>query len=535
MGKITPEELHVQAKRMASSSAGPDGITGEEVAHLPLRFWGLLADRLEVWSAAGLYPEAWRHCRTVFIPKDTAARKGGEAEVSRMRPISVFSSIYRVVVSTWTSSQATRRWLDSVSPDFFHGGLQGRTAQQALRRLDVAWGDDRILASLDFMLCFDYVDPFLALRNMQLYGAPAGLLGILKWTWCHQRRWLQLGEEVLPEPEAVDSSLPQGCPASPLALLLLLRLPALTVSQLLGPAVVQSVFVDDRNLVVNTPEQAKLAVECWDREATELGLNEHRAKRRFVTRSAVQREALRRSNIEPSSEAEVLGTVFGVEEVSVEDSARMQTFKQALQRLCVLPVSQQRRQQMYRSILIPQLVWGLWWARSTVKEQSKVTTLVRRAVGGVASGARSLWKLLAGHFTDVEFILRMHHVSSFFSAEQHWRGRGLRCVHGQWGKAVCMFLESKGYSAEDLVSWVHPSEPRLDLGTKEGLQRGLRTLREQWRRQQYDDFIAYPRDEAVEIAQAMHEGYNAARVKKAMRLYRTATACGKRSGSALAL
>ena len=134
---------------------------------------------------------------------------------------------------------------------------------------------------------------------------------------------------------------------------------------------------------------------------------------------------------------------------------------------------------------------------------------------------------MAGHFTDVEFILRMHHVSSFFSAEQHWQVADFAVYMDSGAKPFACFWKVKVTLLRILSRGCIPASRAWDLGTKEGLQRGLHTLREQWRRQQYDDFIAYPRDEAVEIAQAMHEGYNAARVKKAMRLYRTATAEGR--------
>ena len=116
---ITAAELHRKAKELRHSSAGPDGLAGCEVADLPLRFWELLWGRLEVWGQRDEYPQVWRHARTVFLPKDAEAQRGGLAEAARMRPISIFGCIYRVVVSTWTSHERTRAWLQTVAPDFF--------------------------------------------------------------------------------------------------------------------------------------------------------------------------------------------------------------------------------------------------------------------------------------------------------------------------------------------------------------------------------------------------------------------------------
>ena len=261
---ITAVELHRKAKELRHSSAGPDGLAGCEVADLPLRFWELLWERLEEWSQRDEYPQVWRHARTVFLPKDAEAQRGGLAEAARMRPISIFGCIYRVVVSAWTSHERTRAWLQTVAPDFFHGGLQGRAAQQALRRLDAAFNAERVLVSLDFRLCFDHVDPELALHNLALYGAPARLVSLLRWTWKAQHRWLQIGSDVLGLPELVTTSLPQGCPASPVALLLLLRVPALEVQRELGDRAVQSIFVDDRSLVLDTAGEAHRASILWE-------------------------------------------------------------------------------------------------------------------------------------------------------------------------------------------------------------------------------------------------------------------------------
>ena len=64
---------------MKHSSAGPDGITGQEVADLPLRFWELLAERLEVWQASTL------RCGSMLVPcfYRRMRRRGLEARLKR--------------------------------------------------------------------------------------------------------------------------------------------------------------------------------------------------------------------------------------------------------------------------------------------------------------------------------------------------------------------------------------------------------------------------------------------------------------------
>ncbi|CAE6971378.1 unnamed protein product, partial [Symbiodinium sp. CCMP2456] len=250
---ITAAELHKKAKELRRSSAGPDGLAGCEVADLPLRFWELLWERLEVWNQRDEYPQVWRHARTVFLPKDEAAKRGGPAEAARMRPISIFGCIYRVVVSAWISHDRTRAWLQTVAPDCFHGGLQGRAAQHALRRLDAAFNSERVLVSLDFKLCFDRVDPDLALRNLAVRcPCPTCEFAALDLEGCRLLRSNGSWATVLRSRSSLTTDL-----------------------------------------------------WCW----TTAG-EENTGKVRYVTRSPHQQQALVHLGIDPSEEAVILGTVL---------------------------------------------------------------------------------------------------------------------------------------------------------------------------------------------------------------------------------
>ena len=154
---------------------------------------------------------------------------------------------------------------------------------------------------------------------------------------------------------------------------------------------------------------------------------------------------------------------------------------------------------------------------------AKVTTQVRRALGVIQDGARPLWSLLAGHWMDVAFTTQMHYVSAFFSATRYWRDRQVRLVQGQWGDAVCMFLESWQFVRTNLTTWTHPSGDVLVFDSENGLRRGLHVLRERWRRHQFDLFLKLDRHEAREIAAADQAGYDADRVKRAVHLYKDVT------------
>ena len=198
-------------------------------------------------------------------------------------------------------------------------------------------------------------------------------------------------------------------------------------------------------------------------------------------------------------------------------------FKKALHRLGTLSVSGRRKEQMYKTILLPQLSWGNWWTTGAVSEMFKVTSAVRRALGVIVDGARSLWLLLAGHWMDVAFTTQLHYVAAFFSAELHWRNLGVSLAQGQWGDAVSNFLHEWRFGQANHCMWAHPDGQQLNFSTADGIQKGLHDLRERWREWHFQRFLMHERHEAREIQASGPQQYSAERLKKASRLYEQAT------------
>ena len=89
-----------------------------------------------------------------------------------------------------------------------------------------------------------------------------------------------------------------------------------------------AIFIDDRNMVVATANQARQAVGLWECEASALGLCENQRKRKFVAKSTRQPQALRALGLEPAEEAEILGTTFGIQESEIVNTKRTQVFAQ---------------------------------------------------------------------------------------------------------------------------------------------------------------------------------------------------------------
>ena len=520
-GPLQAHELMKRARNHSKGSAGPDGISAENLADMPVQWWSMLAQLLQLWTAQNKFPASWREARMVLIPKDEVT--GVAAEVARLRPITVLNATYRVVAATWTARACVRDWLPQVCPPYFHGGIAGRNAWQALRHIEAAWDEEAILISFDFEKCFDNVAPALALDNLRRHGCPENFLKVVAWTWLAQRRWIQYGSFVHPEPQHVSASLPQGCPASPLALTALLLAPATHLQSLMGTELCQSIFVDDRTAVTRSADDTERVITFWASAAKALGLQENQGKLKVVTRSDRQRRLLQAKGIQPSTEANVLGTPFREDGALEVAGSRLDKFQALLRRLGCLPVVSSVKHSLYRSVIIPQLLWGFWWSpcsAADLQDQQKLTTNVKRALDVVQQGSRELWLLLAGHWMDVGFALRLASASAFFAADAFWRGQGRQLVTGRWGRAVGSLLQELQFTRTGAHAWQHAGAGAFDLSTGDAAARAKarHLMREAWRRQCYASFLRGQRHELADLVPD-DEGYSETVLKAAIKLY----------------
>ncbi|OLP93540.1 hypothetical protein AK812_SmicGene24559 [Symbiodinium microadriaticum] len=99
------------------------------------------------------------------------------------------------------------------------------------------------------------------------------------------------------------------------------RRPATTeISAKLGPRAVQTIFIDDRTLVLRDATQTRRAIDLRATAAARLGLRENERKRRLVTRSEAHRRALQSLGMQPDPDAVVLGTTFSIVPQAFDDT-----------------------------------------------------------------------------------------------------------------------------------------------------------------------------------------------------------------------
>ncbi|CAE7372218.1 unnamed protein product, partial [Symbiodinium microadriaticum] len=299
-------------------------------------------------------------------------------------------------------------------------------------------------------------------------GAPR-LLSLLEHTWTKQCRWIQLGGATLPEGQRAGSSLPQGCPAAPMGLTVLLKYPAMHLRRLLRDGVEQVIYLDDRNIVVTSARGAETVIQTWNRFSQELGLVENRRKLRVLTKDPAQRRALQNFGIEVHQTAKVWGaSFFSNLEDDPELSDRAERTAMQVKRLRLLPIGE----------------------------------------------------------TGRELMFRHSSILSFLRAEWFWRQKGITLPGGRWTQQINDDLEGLGFVKIGPWKWRHAGAGDVSWfqgAAKQELRKTGHVIREAWRQGQMRAFLRMTRHEAVEI-QAQGATYREEQVTKTRRLYARATA-----------
>ena len=102
-----------------------------------------------------------------------------------------------------------------------------------------------------------------------------------------------------------------------------------------------------------------------------MGLEENAAKLKVDTRCDRLRRQLQDRGVRTSSEATVLGATFREDGCTAVEGPRRDNFCALLRRLACLPVVSKLKHDLYRLIILPQLLWSFWRAPVSLEETAK--------------------------------------------------------------------------------------------------------------------------------------------------------------------
>ena len=282
--EIHPTRLKKFVLRKLDGAIGTDGWHARELQLLPGQAWIQLAELCEVVEQNGEWPQALVHSLTVGLRKPGPASKGVRLRMLRVMPriMRGWASMRLADLSGWMA-----KWL----PKELYGAVQGQgtataSAPVAVAMVKATAAEEAIIgASLDYSMCFDNIDAFLAIQVLQLFGLPAGMVRALKVLYRQIVCLTRVGQATAPTFRAFLGIL-QGCAWSGVLLSGLMaawvratraHLDKTTLKKI---KVLPSIYLDDRNIVTENPKVMHdiLLFSAWYDDLINMKLNEDRCQ-----------------------------------------------------------------------------------------------------------------------------------------------------------------------------------------------------------------------------------------------------------------
>ena len=484
--------LLARAKHMVGSASGLDGWDASELTLFPEETFELFRSLACQWGQRQDWPSVWQDVRQVHLRKDNT-HPFAPCAAKDMRPISIFSTWYRLLIGTFMSQDSVREWIEQVVPPQAHGGIRKRWVATALTEVMPHFDAGCPALALDYAKCFDHVDPKLALTHLRLHLWPEELVSLLQHVWLQQRRFLQLGKCTLEEPAVVTTSLPQGDPASPLGLLLVL---GDAIADISASGINQATFLDDRVLVAPTVRALLSAHHKWKRWSARIGLVENTQKTLAFAQTYHQRMAFERAGFDSEQirdQLRILGVDVFAPQAATPGTSQQERFKKGQEEtgcLAQAPVSVQVREHLYRTRVVPKITWGWWVNPIPPFILDRIFSDFRRVGKVHKMASKYLRILLNGHAFSCNFMALQQSLKALRTAGL----AGFSWVNGNgsWIQRVNTTLTDWDWSNIAPWQWQHPHEGQIDLLRQEH-NVTLHRLRESWRRKCWESFCSQNR------------------------------------------
>jgi len=224
---------------------------------------------------------------------------------SAFRPIGILSSWWRSWSSTWISDERTASWANLIFPVEVAGGIAGSSGPDALGSY-IAHEFSRLGhgITLDFKHAFDSIDLDIMEKTLlKVLPKQSERWSRLIFTmWKEMRRWIVYDSAVHPECIITPFGLPQGDPASPVVMNLMMLAMKKTIDYKLQDedgCFLHAIYMDDRTIVASNQEIVDKAKDYWNVISEHFRLWENPDK----TQEAVAHKI--------GSCFEVLGTLIG--------------------------------------------------------------------------------------------------------------------------------------------------------------------------------------------------------------------------------
>ena len=490
---VTGAQLREAAKASKHKAGGPDGLSPDMLAALPAEALDRLTALLAACEECGRFPTNMRHWRVVFIPKK---RKGKIASVDELRPIAVGPIVYRL----WSRvrMQALMGSLSSSLLPSQGGGIRGHDAETLLASFHLDFPPDQWPhgVMLDYAKAFDSTDAQLCIDLFQRTNMPSPIISLIKDQWANHSRWLSFGGATLQNPLTQAKGIPQGDPWAPVALALLLSLPAQDVHARV-PQANTLLYLDDRTVLARSRPALLQAVEVWNEFETLTRLKTNISKTKFFARTSEALNEGREARPPVTEAAEMLGVTVGVagRARSLEETKRMDAAVSIANRLAHMPLAFNVKAYLASSLCAPKAAWGALLGGHPLRQavRKQFNDCFRYAVIGRKpqsdSASPELQRvLILGHCSDLGIVALQRTVGALarWAALSRSRGEDPRRVQlrgSQLFDAVTSEFQRFGWwPGRRWGTFVDRARRSWDISAPKALQlKAAHLLRDAWR------------------------------------------------------
>ena len=358
-----------------------------------------IGQNFKLWIDLGITPSILAEVKVTYIPKANKISKG-TVNIKGLRPITVFSIWWRTFSAMWIMSPLIDALQTQMPKDIICRRSKGPEVQACVAdALLQLWQHG---ATLDFSHCFDTVD-IKMLRDGVRIGIPILSPWITvvcdHWLKCH--KWIHYDKHVGDTLEN-QTGIPQGDPASPLALSLLLWVGHARVQEHHQPGRLhQCIWMDDRTMICNNKQLLRDSMERWGRFAEDFHLLENETK----TQTVAPDEA---------KAMEVLGALTGQPNRRTFNkvSPNKERFEKAIhvsRRVGLLPNKKIRMNDL-ATLARPTMSYGWIAGRPSKGICSEYNTQLWKTLGNITFSPPSLRRLISGAHLEADPVLWLKQV-----------------------------------------------------------------------------------------------------------------------------
>lgn len=405
-----PADLALFTKQLAKAKGGP-GL--DQWASLELRYLARVVpacafvwDEMQLWMESGITPSIIKQVKVSFVPKANKVQDGC-IKPDCLRPITVFSAWWRSFSATWVQCDLVKN-LQAILPHNMMSGFGGHGPEVQAATIDSIFHEFGCAATLDYKLCFDTVNVELIEKSLCVALPPA----LVPWAkcicqqWRNRQKWIVYNKHPHSTPFISVTGIPQGDPASPLFLGLLLWYGYYKVQNCeYQGRVYQGLYMDDRTVVTECTADLEIAVNAWNQFSLDFHLLENMSK-------------LQQADLDKECKTlEVLGAVIGKPAkwgfgTYPKHQQRIEKAKKWMRRVALLPFGWKGRLRDIAVFCKSAMVYGWISGLPTKERRSAYNILIWKVLGHFRFAPVPLRSLVGSCHIDFEKanLLRQLHV-----------------------------------------------------------------------------------------------------------------------------